>query len=88
LGNGSFVLTKQIPNMETRLGIKNGTHLDSFSSLIELDEKIRYYINNEHIRKQIEENAEHYASTNRTWTHVAKEILNYVTNKKCTFYKL
>ena len=82
LACGTFVLTKKIPDLTKHMGLVKQKHIDEFDSLIELDEKIKYYIKNSDNRQAIEKEAIKFIKENRTWRHTAQDILQVVYNEQ------
>jgi hypothetical protein len=82
LGCGSFVLTKRIIDIEKYLNLYLMTHLDEFSSILDLVEKIRYYLNNENERNEIAHNAYGQIHNNVTWKHTVENMLDVIHSIK------
>ena len=76
----SFVLTKQIPNMEQLMGLTPGVHLDEFSNFLELRTKIYKYLKDDSLRESIAKSARNFIINNRTWDNSVKEILQVITS--------
>ena len=53
-----------------------------FGSLSELEEKIRYYINNDDKRMKIVKQAKDHVLNNHTWAHRAKKIKDILNQKE------
>lgn len=84
LACGSMVMTKQIPNMELRMGLKEENHIVSFSSLMDLINKARYYIENNEEREAIASNGYKWVMANRTWNNTAEDFIHIIKNEKPT----
>jgi hypothetical protein len=82
LSCGSMVLTKEIPGIEEHLKLVPGKTIDQFSSLVDLEKKLKYYLSNNREREIIAKSALEYVSSNRTWKHTAEEILDIVQNEQ------
>lgn len=82
---GSMIITKKIPEMETYMPLRIGEHIDEFSTLSDLKEKIDYYLLNENKREEIALNGMNNTLQNRTWSNVAKEIIRIVTNEESKY---
>lgn len=85
LSCGSLVLTKNIPYMKEYLKLKEDEHIVSFSNIKELISQTKYYLENEYEREEIAKNGREFVLNNRTWTHVAKDILQVLTTEKSCF---
>tara|TARA_R110000796_G_scaffold72879_2_gene164383 strand:- start:1013 stop:1933 length:921 start_codon:yes stop_codon:yes gene_type:complete len=57
-------------------------HCIMFGSLSELEEKIRYYINNDDKRMKIVKQAKDHVLNNHTWAHRAKKIKDILNQKE------
>lgn len=88
LSTGACVLTKKIPNMTNTMNLKNGVHIDEFGSMVELVDKVNYYLKNEDKRNELGNNAREFVLNNRTWKHVAGEILNLTKSKPSKLNKI
>lgn len=78
MATGAFVLTKKIREMNQYMGLKDNIHLGEFSTLLELEKKVQYYLKYGAIREKIAKTGYEYVINNRTWYHSAKEILKLV----------
>jgi len=81
LACGSFVLTKKFPEMEKHLGLIAGYHIGEFDGIDDLQIKIQHYLLQEKERETIALNGLSFAIDNRTWVHVAEEVLDVVDNE-------
>jgi len=90
LACGSMVFTKTIPNMTARLGIENEEQLIVFESLFDLKQKLIKYLNDDNYveRLAIGEKGREFVKNNRTWHHVANELLDIICNDngECILY--
>lgn len=82
LACGSMVLTKSIPKMTEYMGLEANKHLVEFNNIITLGNKVKYYLSHPEERAIIEQNGLDFVKNNRTWTHVAKEVIELVKNKE------
>lgn len=78
LGSGAFCLTHVYPDLEHDFEI--GEDLDTFTSIDELVVKIKYYLEDEKLRKKIAIEGCRRARQNFTWHHFAKN-LKTITDK-------
>lgn len=78
LGTGAFCLTHTFPDIEHDFEI--GKDLDVFTSIEQLVTKIKYYLENETLRKSIAESGQKKAKMNFTWHNFA-ENLKVLTDK-------
>lgn len=78
LGTGAFCLTHVYPELEEDFDI--GLDLDVFTSIDELINKIKFYLENEELRKNIAREGCRRARQNFTWHHFA-ENLKVITDK-------
>lgn len=72
MGSGAFCLTKVYPEME--IDFKVGEHLDVWSTLPELEERINFYLNNPDERKRIAQNGCELAHSKHTWKNRLEEL--------------
>lgn len=80
LACGSLVLTKRIPYMREHLKLHAYHHLDKFESILELKEKIEFYMDNDRKRTGIGANARKFVINNRTWEHSVCELMYIAMN--------
>jgi len=82
LSCGSMVLTKHIPGMVKHMKLNVGVNIEEFKNIVELKNKIIYYLKNEKEREVIAKLGRQFVLDNRTWNHTAKEIVDIVTSEK------
>lgn len=81
----SPVITNKIPNMKERMNIEEEVHILSYSDFSDLYDKIVYLLNNNENREKIAKEGFNYTINNRTWKHVALQILDIVSTKEGVF---
>ncbi|HAR62483.1 MAG: hypothetical protein DKM50_02750 [Candidatus Margulisiibacteriota bacterium] len=76
LGSKSLLINEA--NSELNNLFKIGEHLDVFSNARELKEKIKYYLNNEELCREMSDTAYNYVSENYTLAHFMNKIFDSI----------
>lgn len=82
LCTGSMVITNPIPNMTKRLCLEESNHLITYKHIVDIKNKIEYYLENEEKRNEIGKEGLRWVKNNRTWDHFADDILNIMNNEE------
>ena len=77
MGSGSFLLSEYCKDLETFF--KRKIHLDWFKTENELVSLIKFYLENDVIRKKIADEGNKYVSENFSWEKTMEKILHIVT---------
>jgi glycosyltransferase involved in cell wall biosynthesis len=72
MASGAFCLAKHYPGIE--LEFTPGMNLDTWSTISELDEKIKYYINSDEERNKIAAAGCQHVYANHTWENRVQEL--------------
>lgn len=78
LGCKTFLLTNYTENLENLFNIDK--HLIVYSSKEDLLEKIKYYLNNENKRKEIENLGYEFVKNNHTYLNRSKQLIEIICN--------
>ena len=73
MGSGTFTLAHEYPGMEQ--DFVKGEHLDTFTDVDDMREKIKYYLQNPTLRRRIAKQGYEHVQKNYTYHNMADNIL-------------
>lgn len=77
LGCKTFLLTNETENLRNLFNVSE--HLDVYTTIQDLQEKVQYYLTHDEIRNKISESGYNYVRKNHTFVNRAREILKIIS---------
>jgi spore maturation protein CgeB len=74
--------------MQKHMGLKNKEHLDTFTNMNDLENKIKYYLKNDKERENIANVGQTYVHNNHSWDKVTDKIIDIINTKQSVCTKI